>query len=79
MKNLNLFQINTSAWEEEDFLLFTDLNEKQITSVISPIIQKDRREEELTGNETLVEAIKEKFPNAIIQHYDPSNIDLISI
>lgn len=79
MKKLNLFQINTSAWEEEDFLLFTDLSEKQVTSVISPIIKKDRREEELTENDTLVEAIKEKFPNAIIQHFDPSNIDLISV
>ena len=79
MKKLNLFQINTTAWDEEDFLLLTDLSENQVTKVITPIIKKDRKNDEITDNETLVEAIREKHPKAILQHFDPEWIDLIRI
>ena len=97
MKKLNLFQINTTAWDEEDFLLLTDLTEEQVTEIITPIVEAEREREnalfegdnpppvywsELVPeytNETLVEAIREKHPNAILQHFDPEWIDLIRI
>ena len=50
--NLNLYQINTTAWEEEDFLLMTSLTEEQITKVITPIVEKEReREQEMFAGE----------------------------
>jgi hypothetical protein len=42
---LNLFQVNTTAWEEEDFLLMTSLTEEQITEVIKPIVEEERERE----------------------------------
>jgi len=97
MKKLNLYQVNTTAWDEEDFLLLTDLSEEQVTEIIQPIVEAERERENALfegdnpppaywsdliseyTNETLVEAIREKYPNAIVTAYDPTNIDLISV
>lgn len=86
MKKLNLIQVNTTAWDEEDFLLVTSLTEDQIIEVIEPIVEESREkevefeenEEEYTNDE-LVDALKKKYPNEIILHYTPDAIDLISI
>ena len=77
--NLNLFQINTTAWEEEDFLLMTSLTEKEITEVINPIVKLEREEETEYDNDYLVREIKRHYPRATVIHYNPSQIDLISI
>ena len=89
--NLNLYQINTTAWEEEDFLLMTSLTEEQITKVITPIVEKEReRADELFrddkivywsvfDNDYLVGELVKAYPEATIIHYNPSSIDLISI
>lgn len=39
---MKAFEINTTAWEEENFILFTDLTEKQIIDVITPIVMAER-------------------------------------
>jgi hypothetical protein len=94
---LDLFQVNTTAWDEEDFLLLTSLTEEQITEVIKPIVEKEREREsklfegdnpspvywseliqEYT-NESLVRELIKAYPDATIIHYDPNQIDLISI
>jgi len=86
MKKLNLIQVNTTAWEEEDFLLVTSLTDEQVTEVIEPIVEESREnevefEENEDGytNDDLVDALKKKYPNEIILHYTPDAIDLISI
>jgi hypothetical protein len=94
---LDLFQVNTTAWDEEDFLLMTSLTEEQITEVIKPIVEEEREREsklfegdnpepvywsELIqeySNESLVRELIKAYPNATIIHYDPNQIDLISI
>ena len=40
--NLDIYQINTTAWDEEDFLLLTSLTPDQITNVIQPIVDNER-------------------------------------
>ena len=39
---MKAFEINTTAWNEENFVLFTDLTEGQITEVITPIVMAER-------------------------------------
>lgn len=84
--NLNLYQVNTTAWDEEDFLLLTSLTEEQITEVITPIVEECREnEEEFKENELdydndfLVGELVKAYPDDTIIHYNPSQIDLISI
>ena len=77
--NLNLYQINTTAWEEEDFLLMTSLTEEQITKVITPIVMDERDNDISYDNDYLVGELVKAYPKATIIHYNPSSIDLISI
>ena len=76
---LELFQINTTAWEEEDFLLLTSLTEEQITKVITPIVMDEREKDIAYDNDYLVMELVKAYPNDVVTHYVPSNIDLISI
>ena len=78
--NLNLYQVNTTAFDEEDFLILTSLAEEQVTNVLTPIINKLRDEEDDDyDNDFLVGELVKAYPNATIIHYNPSQIDLISI
>lgn len=77
--NLDIYQINTTAWDEEDFLLLTSLAPEQITRVIQPIVDNERENDVAYDNDTLVDALKKAYPNDTITHYIPNNIDLISI
>jgi hypothetical protein len=79
MKQLNLFQISTTAWEEEDFLLQTNLTEEDIVKVITPIVMDERENDVQYDNDFLVQQLQEAYPNDVVTHYVPSQIDLISI
>ena len=66
---MNIFRINTTAYEQEDFYLMTTLSEEQITKVIKPIVQKERDasddydEDNMYDNETLTQALVDAYPN----------------
>jgi hypothetical protein len=77
--NLNLYQVNTTAWDEEDFLLLTSLTEKEITEVITPIVNLERENDTEYDNDFLVRELERAYPKATVIHYNPSQIDLISI
>lgn len=69
---MNIFRINTTAYEEEDFHLLTSLTESQIVKVIKPIVQAERDndiDENFYDNDTLVEALKKAYPKATIEMY----------
>ena len=78
-KKLNLVQVNTTAWDEEDFLLLTSLTEEQITYIIKPIVDDERENDVAYDNDALVYALEKAYPHDTIMHYNPSHIDLISI
>jgi hypothetical protein len=78
-KKLNLVQVNTTAWDEEDFLLLTSLTEEQITYIIKPIVDDERENDVAYDNDALVDALEKAYPHDTIMHYNPSHIDLISI
>ena len=78
-KKLRLVQVNTTAWDEEDFLLVTDLSDIQIEIVLDPIIQLEREKDIEYDNDQLVTALRKAYPKAIIIDYSVNQIDILSI
>ena len=60
---MRLYKVNTTAYEEEDFFLLTDLSEQDITEVVHPIVMAERDVEDEYDNETLLEALRKRYPN----------------
>jgi hypothetical protein len=76
---MNLFNINTTAFEEEDFLLLTDLTEEQIVKVLKPIVYDERDGGEEYDNDLLIEELIKEYPNNKIIMHQLDNIDNIVI
>ena len=79
---LRLVQVNTTAYEEEDILLVTNLTDGQIQSVVTPIVEKERESDDDEygyTNDDLAEALRKQFPNHVVINYDPEDVDLINI
>jgi hypothetical protein len=66
---MRVIRINTTAWEEEDFYLLTTLTDDQIIKVVKPIVQAERDGDECYDNETLVEVLKDLYPNEQVEMY----------
>lgn len=69
---MNIFKINTTAFEEEDFFLLTNLSVEQIKKVITPIVLKERQsgdEEDSYDNYDLTNALIEAYPDALVDYY----------
>jgi uncharacterized protein YpuA (DUF1002 family) len=78
--DLRIVQVNTTAWEEEDMLLITNLTDEQIQSVVTPIVERERESDDFGYiNNDLADALRRQFPDNIILNYDPSDVDLINI
>jgi hypothetical protein len=69
MKNLNVYEIATSGWSEENFRLMTNLTEEQIRAVIKPMVDKEREDEVVLSNDEYVQALQDKYRNKIIVLY----------
>ena len=74
---MNIFQINTTAYKEEDFFLLTDLKEEDIIEVIMPLVNKERDGYEEYDNDFLVYSLQKRFPKAVVSMY--VEFDLISV
>jgi hypothetical protein len=59
---MKFYTISTTAYEEENFTLCTDLTDSQIKEVIEPIIDRERRELDEYDNLQLVDALREAYP-----------------
>lgn len=69
---MNIYQISTTAYEEEDFYLLTSLTESQIVKVIKPIVKAERDDDsdvEFYDNDSLVVALKRAYPTAQVFMY----------
>jgi uncharacterized protein YpuA (DUF1002 family) len=78
--DLRIVQVSTTAWEEEDMLLITNLTDEQIQSVVTPIVERERESADFEYiNNDLADALRRQFPDNIILNYDPWDIDLINI
>lgn len=66
---MDIFRIKTTAWQEEDFVLLTTLNEDQIREVITPIVELEREGDGEYDNGSLVLALQEAYPNDTVEEY----------
>lgn len=74
---MRVVRINTTAYEEEDFFLMTDLTDEQIEEVIAPIVELERNDEVYYTNEELTDALIDKYPNnAIVMYTDFETITI---
>ena len=84
-EDIRVVEINTTAFEEENFILVTDLTDEQIEEVIRPIVlaernQIDNDDDVFYDNETLVSELLAKYPNNLVSFYtDKNSIELIEI
>ena len=78
-ETIRLVRIKTTFWDEEDFLLITDLNDEEIQDIMNPIVQAERDSEEYYDNETLYFALKENYPRNLIMQYTIDNINTLTI
>lgn len=62
MRNLT---INTTAFEEEDFMITTDLTDAEIREVLMPILNAERNGDEYYDNDDLVDALLKAYPGRI--------------
>ena len=69
MCTINIFRINTTAYEEEDFFVMTDLTKQQIAEVVTPIVELERNEVHEYDNDMLVENLELAYPSAFIKVY----------
>ncbi len=63
---MNIFKIKTSSWEEESFTLVTQLNEKQIRSIIPPMVDEEREGDFVFSNDDYVQVLRDAYPKSLI-------------
>lgn len=66
---MRLVNINTTAFEEEDFLLLTDLNNDDLYEVIMPLVNQERDGEGYYDNEVIIEALRKRYPRNLIKMF----------
>jgi hypothetical protein len=73
---MNSFEINTTAWNEENFIIATDLTEDQIVSVLSPFVERKRDLDEDYTNEDLVDELEYVYQDNTIIEVNPKRISI---
>lgn len=71
---MNVYKINTTAYEDEDFHLLTDLTEQDIVEVVMPIVNAERDGYEEYDNELLLDALKKRYPNNVVEMHSINEI-----
>jgi hypothetical protein len=73
---MRLININTTAYEEEDFLLLTDLNDDELYEVIMPMVNAERDGEDEYDNEMIYDALKKRYPiNLVVKFNEVEQIN----
>ena len=75
-EKLRLVQLSTTQFEENDILLVTDLSDEEIESVVYPIV--DSLTESYT-NESIAQAIIERYPKRVAIPYNTYDVEYLSI
>lgn len=63
---MNLFNIMTGQWDEENFIIATQLSEKQVRSVIQPMIDDARDGDFVYNPEDYVQVLRDAYPKSVI-------------
>lgn len=59
---MNLYQIKTTAYDEEDMLLITDAPDDAIERVLEPMVRAERLEKEWYDHDDYINALKTHLP-----------------
>lgn len=74
---MNIFKINTTAYDEEDFFIQANLTEQQIIDVIKPIVEENRLRDKEYTNQDLAIAISKAHPSLeIVFNQNPIYISI---
>ena len=71
---MNLFEISTTSYMEENFLLVTDLELEQIKEVINTMVKDERNNDFLFMNDEYVAKLKLIYPKYYIEIHQPEKI-----
>lgn len=63
---MNIFKIRTSQWDVDSFILATQLSEKQVRSVIQPMVDDEREGDFTFSNEDYVNVLRDAYPKSVI-------------
>lgn len=66
---MNIFRVNTTAYEEEDFYLHTELSSEEVIGAIEPLVIAEREGIRDYDNELLLDALIKKYPRKKIELY----------
>ena len=66
---MRVIRVNTTAWSEEDFYLVTTLDDQDIVEVITPLVNAERDGEGYYDNDTLLDALKKRYPEQYVDMY----------
>lgn len=66
---MNIFVIDSTPFREDDFHLMTTLSAKEISCVIRPIVKDKRKIDAEYNSETIVSALKRRYPTYTIEPY----------
>jgi hypothetical protein len=74
---MKVYRVSTTAYEEEDFFLHTEITEQEIIDVVTPIVMRERDGYEDYDNELLLDALRKKYSRKAIELY--TEFDTIKI
>lgn len=74
---MNIYEINTTAYDEENFFIQTTLSKKEIIKVIGPMVKKERDDGTMYANDEYVHAIAKAYPSAQVFFHE--SFELISL
>ncbi len=63
---MKIFEIQTTAWEEDNFFIATDLTQEQIDLVIAPMVIKERDGDSIYTNNQYVDALWKAYPQNLV-------------
>lgn len=73
---MKAFEINTTAYSEENFVIVTDLTEQQILDVICPIVIDERDNDVEYDNQEILDALEKAYPTNTIILVEPTLISI---
>jgi len=74
---MNLYQINTTAYHEEDMLLVTDAPDDAIERILEPMIHAERHEDKWFDHDDYLRALETALPQFTFFYFtEPHVIEL---
>lgn len=71
-----IVSINTTAFEEENFLILTTLLDSQIKEVIEPIVIAEREKGEWYDNDVLINALSDAYPRYVVRSCEIESLSI---